>query len=289
MQLLKSIFTPIKGIFKFINEYFKSMIFILILLIIIANSSDKSGANLMEINLNGAIIDDKEMLAQIELAKDSSIKGVLININSPGGDMSSSVAISDAIASLKGHKPVIAYASGTMASGSYYAAINADKIYANRASFIGSIGVIIQTPNLEELSKKLGITAQVVKAGEFKEAGTFTRSWNSDEKAALQSLVNDSYNLFITDVAKARNLDLNSSQEWANARVFLANKALELGLIDGIMSYHEAKKELENLSNVAVSIWYETPAVQKFINNISKQSINLLISTLNQKSILWQW
>ena len=55
------------------------------------------------------------------------------------------------------------------------------------------------------------------------------------------------------------------------------------------MSYHEAKKELENLSNVAVSIWHETPAVQKFINNISKQSINLLISTLNQKSILWQW
>lgn len=289
MQLLKTIFATIKGVFKFINDYFKSMIFVLIVIIIVANSSDKPGANLIEIELNGAIMDDAEFLTQIELAKDPQIKGVLININSPGGDMSASVAISDAIASLKEIKPVIAYASGTMASGSYYAAINADKIYANRASFIGSIGVILQTPNLEELSKKIGISAQTIKAGEFKEAGTFTRSWSSDERAELQGLIDDSYKLFITDVAKARNLDLNSSQKWANARVFLANKALELGLIDGVMSYHGAKQELQLLSGVATPIWYEAPAVQKFMDNITKQSVNLIISTLNQKSILWQW
>ncbi|WP_086268332.1 signal peptide peptidase SppA [Campylobacter devanensis] len=289
MQLLKSIFTFIKGIFKFINEYFKSMIFVLIVLFIIASSGEKSSANLIEISLEGAIMDERELLTQIDLAKDPNIKGVLINIDSPGGEMSASVAISDAIKELSILKPVIAYASGTMASGSYYAGIGAHKIYANRASFIGSIGVIMQTPNTEELAKKIGISTQVVKAGEFKEAGTFTRSWNSDERAALQGLVDKSYELFTSDVANARGLDLNSSKQWANARVFLAQQALNLGLIDGIMSINNAKKELEILSGVATPIWYETPMVQKIINNIAKQSANLIITTLSQRSILWQW
>ena len=289
MQLLKSIFAFIKGIFKFINEYFKSMIFVLIVLFIIASSGEKSSANLIEISLEGAIMDERELLTQIDLAKDPNIKGVLINIDSPGGEMSASVAISDAIKELSTLKPIIAYASGTMASGSYYAGIGANKIYANRASFIGSIGVIMQTPNTEELAKKIGISTQVVKAGEFKEAGTFTRSWNSDERAALQGLVDKSYELFTSDVANARGLDLNSSKQWANARVFLAQQALNLGLIDGIMSINSAKKELEILSGVATPIWYEAPMVQKFINNIAKQSANLIITTLSQRSVLWQW
>lgn len=289
MQLLKSIFAFIKGIFKFVNEYFKSMIFALIIVLIIASSGEKSSANLIEISLEGAIMDEREILAQIELAKDPNIKGVLINIDSPGGEMSASVAISDAIKELNSLKPVIAYASGTMASGSYYAAIGASQIYANRASFIGSIGVIMQAPNAQELAKKIGISTQVVKAGEFKEAGTFMRSWSEDERAALQSLVDDSYKLFTSDVAKARNLDINTSKEWANARVFLAEQALNLGLIDGIMSLATAKKELEALSQVAIPMWYEAPMVQKFIDSVAKQSVNLIFTTLSQRSVLWQW
>ena len=289
MQLLKSIFAFIKGIFKFVNEYFKSMIFALIIVLIIASSGEKSSANLIEISLEGAIMDEREILAQIELAKDPNIKGVLINIDSPGGEMSASVAISDAIKELNSLKPVIAYASGTMASGSYYAAIGASQIYANRDSFIGSIGVIMQAPNAQELAKKIGISTQVVKAGEFKEAGTFMRSWSEDERAALQSLVDDSYKLFTSDVAKARNLDINTSKEWANARVFLAEQALNLGLIDGIMSLATAKKELEALSQVAIPMWYEAPMVQKFIDSVAKQSVNLIFTTLSQRSVLWQW
>ena len=69
----------------------------------------------------------------------------------------------------------------------------------------------------------------------------------------------------------------------------MAQQALNLGLIDGIMSINNAKKELEILSGVATPIWYETPMVQKFINNIAKQSANLIITTLSQRSILWQW
>ncbi|WP_170000277.1 signal peptide peptidase SppA [Campylobacter sp. RM9328] len=289
MRILNLILSPIKGLLKFINNYFKSMIFVLIVILIVVNSSNSNRANLMEISLNGAILDDKELLAQIELAKDPAIKGVLININSPGGDMSASVAISDAISSLKALKPVLAYASGTMASGSYYAAIGANEIYANRGSFIGSIGVILQAPNIEKLADKIGISAQVVKAGEYKESGTYTRKWSKAERDELQKLVDRSYELFTTDVANARNLDLNRSNEWANARVFLASEALNLGLIDKISTYDEAKSRLKELSQVKLDIWYEAPAIERFMSSIAKQSANLITNSLSQKSVLWQW
>ena len=109
MRILNLILSPIKGLLKFINNYFKSMIFVLIVVLIIFSNSSTNGANLMEISLNGAITDEKEFLSQIEIAKDPAIKGVLLNINSPGGGMSASVAISDAISSLKELKPVLAY------------------------------------------------------------------------------------------------------------------------------------------------------------------------------------
>lgn len=289
MRILNLILSPIKGLLKFINNYFKSMIFVLIVILIVANSSNSNRANLMEISLNGAILDDKELLAQIELAKDPAIKGVLLNINSPGGDMSASVAISDAISSLKDLKPVLAYASGTMTSGGYYAAIGANEIYANRGSFIGSIGVILQAPNIEKLADKIGISAQVVKAGEYKESGTYTRKWSQSERNELQRLVDRSYELFTTDVANARNLDLNRSNKWANARIFLASEALNLGLIDKISTYDEAKSRLKELSQVELEIWYEAPAIERFMSSIAKQSANLITNSLNQKSVLWQW
>lgn len=289
MRILNLILSPIKGLLKFINNYFKSMIFVLIVILIVVNSSNSNRANLMEISLNGAITDEKEFLSQIELAKDPAIKGVLLNINSPGGGMSASVAISDAISSLKELKPVLAYASGTMTSGGYYAAIGANEIYANRGSFIGSIGVILQAPNIEKLADKIGISSQVVKAGEYKESGTYTRKWSKAERDELQRLVDRSYELFTTDVANARNLDLNRSNEWANARVFLANEALNLGLIDKISTYDEAKSRLKELSQVELDIWYEAPAIERFMSGIAKQSANLITNSLNQKSVLWQW
>ncbi|ARR01174.1 MULTISPECIES: signal peptide peptidase SppA [Campylobacter] len=289
MRILNLLLSPIKGLLNFINTYFKSMIFVLIVVLIILSGSSTNRANLMEISLNGAITDEKDLLSQIELAKDPAIKGVLININSPGGDMSSSVAISDAIKSLNELKPVLAYASGTMTSGGYYAAIGADEIYANRGSFIGSIGVILQAPNIEKLADKIGISSQVVKAGEYKESGTYTRKWSQSERDELQRLVDKSYELFTTDVANARNLDINQASIWANARIFLASEALDLGLIDKISTYDEAKSRLKELSQVEIEMWYEAPVIERFMSGIAKQSSNLIINSLNQKNILWQW
>ena len=138
---------------------------------------------------------------------------MLLYIDSPGGALSPSVELAMAVKRLKESKKVLAYAAGNMASGSYYAGVNADAIIANPGAFIGSIGVIMQGANIENLAKNLGVSEQVVKAGEFKEAGTFMRSWSKQERESLQGLVNDAYMLFVSDVAAARNLDINKKDE----------------------------------------------------------------------------
>lgn len=118
----------------------------------------------------------------INAKNDSNIKGVLFVIDSPGGAFAPSMELALAIKDLKIKKPVLVYASGTMASGSYLAGVGANKILANPASFIGSIGVIMQGADLSGLANKLGIKEQTIQAGEFKSAGTFARAWNENER-----------------------------------------------------------------------------------------------------------
>ncbi|XPV53190.1 MAG: signal peptide peptidase SppA [Halarcobacter ebronensis] len=164
-------------------------------------------ANLQKIELSGPIMDSTKVLEQVNQAKeDNNIKGVLFVVNSPGGAVAPSVEIAYAIKELKELKPVVAYASGVMASGSYYASIWANKIIANPGSMVGSIGVIFQGANVEELMHKIGVKTQTVKVGKYKEAGTPTRAWENFEKAELEKVIDDTYDMFITDVGSARGL-----------------------------------------------------------------------------------
>ncbi|EMF1265225.1 signal peptide peptidase SppA, partial [Campylobacter jejuni] len=227
------------------------------------------------------IFDSSAVLEKIINAKnDSNIKGVLFVIDSPGGAFAPSMELALAIKDLKIKKPVLVYASGTMASGSYLAGVGANKILANPASFIGSIGVIMQGADLSGLANKLGIKEQTIQAGEFKSAGTFARAWNENERNFLQGLIDQSYDLFTGFVAKERALDLNKKDQWANARVFLAAKAKELGLIDELSNYENAKKELEKLANVSNPVWKEEDKIDKFLNRLEGQTSSLISKSL---------
>ena len=189
-------FSKISNMIKWIGEHFKGMIFLLILFLIFTPSNEvQESANLQEIKLFGAIMDSEEVVKQIKDAKDNvNIKGVLFNVNSGGGSVPPSIEISYAIKELKAKKPVVAYASGIMASGSYYASIYSTKIIANAGSIIGSIGVIMQSANIEKLLDTIGIKPQIVKQGLYKEAGTPTREWTPQERAELEQLTLDTYN-----------------------------------------------------------------------------------------------
>ena len=286
MQFLKNIFAPIGAVLGFINKYFKSLIFLLILFLIFAGgeSAQQRGANLAQLSLSGAIMDDSEILEKIETLKnDETIKGVLLLIDSPGGALSPSVEISLAIKSLNSRKPVVAYAKGTMASGSYLGGVWASKIYANPGSFIGSIGVIMQGLDVSEAAAKLGFAEQIVKAGELKEAGTMMRKWSDAERASLQALVDESYELFTREVAQARSLDLRKRDTWANARVFLASGAKDVGLIDEVGSLDDAKSALVKASGVADPIWQEPSAYEKMIDRLANKSESLVRSAFGAK------
>ncbi|WP_298790327.1 signal peptide peptidase SppA [uncultured Campylobacter sp.] len=281
MGFLRFIFAPIGAIFRFINTYFKAMLFLLIVFLIFFSGERESinPPNLTQINLSGAIMDANEALEKIEAArKDANIKGVLLYIDSPGGALAPSVELHLAVKNLRAKKPVVAYAGGSMTSGSYYAGAGADRILANPGAFIGSIGVIMQGADASELAAKIGVSQQVVKAGEYKEAGTFLRPWSKIEREQLQELVNASYEMFVSDVAADRNLDANKSKEWANARVFLARDAAKLGLIDEVSDYYSARAELEKLSGVAEPVWEKPSVYEKAMQKFINQSANSLIS-----------
>ncbi|EJM9379331.1 signal peptide peptidase SppA [Campylobacter jejuni] len=283
MQILKSFFKALGCGIKFINTYFKTFVLLLIVIWILMPSANSSSnlANLERIDLKGEIFDSSAVLEKIINAKnDSNIKGVLFVIDSPGGAFAPSMELALAIKDLKIKKPVLVYASGTMASGSYLAGVGANKILANPASFIGSIGVIMQGADLGGLANKLGIKEQTIQAGEFKSAGTFARAWNENERNFLQGLIDQSYDLFTGFVAKERALDLNKKDQWANARVFLAAKAKELGLIDELSNYENAKKELEKLANVSNPVWKEEDKIDKFLNRLEGQTSSLISKSL---------
>ncbi|EAL3780475.1 signal peptide peptidase SppA [Campylobacter jejuni] len=283
MQILKSFFKALGCGIKFINTYFKTFVLLLIVIWILMPSANSSSnlANLERIDLKDEIFDSSAVLEKIINAKnDSNIKGVLFVIDSPGGAFAPSMELALAIKDLKIKKPVLVYASGTMASGSYLAGVGANKILANPASFIGSIGVIMQGADLSGLANKLGIKEQTIQAGEFKSAGTFARAWNENERNFLQGLIDQSYDLFTGFVAKERALDLNKKDQWANARVFLAAKAKELGLIDELSNYENAKKELEKLANVSNPVWKEEDKIDKFLNRLEGQTSSLISKSL---------
>ena len=279
-NFLKIMFSPIIAILDFITKYFKTIVFLTIMYFIFVDTNESltdtnSFANLQKIELSGPIMDVSKTLEEIEKAKlDKNIKGILLVVNSPGGAVAPSVELAYAIKELKAIKPVVAYASGVIASGSYYASIWANKIVANPGSMVGSIGVIMQGVNAEELMTKIGISTQTVKAGKYKESGTPTRKWLDYEEKQLQSVIDDTYTMFITDVAGARNLDVKNHSLFADAKIFTAKQAKEVGLVDEVATLSFAQDSLATLAKVETPVWKKQDKFDKFMNKLVSETIS---------------
>ncbi len=271
------IFRKLGDMIGFLDRNFKGiLLFILILILFLPMGEDATEfGNLQEIKLTGEIVDASEVLKEIDEAKENDeVKGVLFNIDSPGGSVPPSIEIAHAIKELKSKKPVVAYASGSLASGSYYSSIYANKIVANPGSIVGSIGVIMESANVKELLDTVGIKPQVVKMGLYKEAGTPTREWTPEERIELETLARDTYNKFVSDVATARKLDIKKANSYANAHIFSAQRAKSLGLIDEVATINRAKELLYTLSKVEEPIWIEKDKVESFMDELSSEAIS---------------
>ena len=279
-NFFRILFSPVIAILDFITKYFKTIVFLTIMYFIFADSNESltdtnSFANLQKIELVGPILDVSKTLEDIEKAKlDKNIKGIMLVVNSPGGAVAPSVELAYAIKELKQIKPVVVYASGVIASGSYYASIWANKIIANPGSMVGSIGVIMQGVNAEELMSKIGVSTQTVKAGKFKESGTPTRKWTEFEEKQLQSVIDDTYNMFISDVAEARKLDVKNHTQFADAKIFTSKQAKEVGLVDEVATISYAQNELAILSKVENPVWKKEDKFDKFMDRLVSETVS---------------
>lgn len=204
----------------------------------ISSGGEKIGV----INLYGTIYSSASIVKDIKVYQEnSSIKAVIIRVNSPGGVIGASQEIYNAIRRMReSGKPTIISMENVAASGAYYAACGADTIIANPGTTTGSIGVIAEIVNMKELLNKIGITFQVIKSGRFKDTGSPYRELDEADKRYLQSWVDDAYDQFVDVVVKERKLSRSEVIKLADGRVFTGRQAFKNGLIDMLGDYQAA-------------------------------------------------
>ena len=195
------------------------------------------------IDLTGVIIDAEKVDTQLrKFGDDASVKAIVLRIDSPGGGAAASQEIYHEVLRIRAekHKKIVASIQSVGASGAYYIASACDRIYANEASVVGSIGVIMEWTNYGDLFRWAKLKSVVVHAGALKDAGDPTHDMTPEEAAYFQSLVDNMYGQFIHDVADGRHVDPAKIQPLATGQVWTGQQSLALGLIDKIGGYRIA-------------------------------------------------
>jgi protease-4 len=203
-----------------------------------------------------------EKLAAAE--KDARVKAVVLRINSPGGGVTASDTMYEELLAFKKktHKPVIAYFQDVAASGAYYLACAADEIIAQRTSVTGSIGVIMQMVDASGTLEKIGISADAITSGPYKDAGSPFRRMKPDERKLFQDLVDGFYAQFVSVVVAGRpKLTRDQVVTLADGRVYSASQALEAGLIDRIGNLLDALEAAKARAGIkqAKTVIYHRP------------------------------
>lgn len=212
-----------------------------ILLAVFTGSSLTRGAEVAVVEIEGVITDPAHVTGQLkEVGERDDIKAVIIRINSPGGAVAPSQEIHGEIMRLRKNKAVVASMGTTAASGGYYAAVAADKIVANPGTITGSIGVIIEFVNAEELLSKIGLKGYVIKSGRFKDVGSPLREMHKEDRELLQAVIDDVNGQFIDAVAQGRGLERDRVEKIADGRIFTGAQALSNGLVDSLGGLAEA-------------------------------------------------
>jgi protease-4 len=210
-------------------------------------ASDKLGV----VHLDGLIDNSRPVVDWLkELREDKSVKGVLLRINSPGGVVAPSQEIYAAVKRLAEKKPVVASMGAVAASGGYYAAAPSTRIMANPGSITGSIGVIMELANFEDLFQKIGVKQFSIASGKFKDAGSPFKPMSPEDKAYFEGMVHDLHAQFVTDVAAGRNMTVPVVAVLADGRAMTGRQALEKGLVDELGGYEDAMAVLRSLAKL---------------------------------------
>jgi protease-4 len=240
-----------------VKKFFLVLLGILVLIIIISLSlvilqkNVPMGDKVALIRVEGAIIDSKDTVDQIkDFVKDPSTKAIVLRIDSPGGAVAPSQEIYEEVRKAMAKKKIVVSMGSVAASGGYYIASPASRIFANPGTLTGSIGVIMEIPNFEGLMNKLGIKTEVVKAGRHKDIASIFRGMKKEDREILQGVLDNVHDQFITAVAEGRKMLREDVKKIADGRVFTGEQALKAGLVDELGDLDDAVKAAGKLSGI---------------------------------------
>ncbi len=220
-------------------------------LLISGGTSFSSGDKVAVLRVKDVILDSQIYLDSIDaIAKDDDVKALVVRSDSPGGSVGPSQEIYSELKELGKELPIVASIGGVGASGGYYIACAAEKIYANPGSITGSIGVIAQFASYEKLLDWAKIDVEVIKSGKYKDVGSPFREMSEADKRYIQDLIDNVYSQFKLVVANARNLDTKQIDKVADGKIYTGEQALNLKLIDELGTINDAIKMAGKLGGI---------------------------------------
>ena len=195
------------------------------------------------LTIDGVITTSDELVDDIEqLAANPHVRGLVVRIDSPGGGVAPSQEIHDALVRFEGDgdRPVVVSMGNIAASGGYYVACGADKIVADPGTLTGSIGVIMYFTQFHDLLDRLGVHAEAIKTGTFKDIGSPTREMTDEERALLEDVLDNVLDQFVAAIAEGRGMAEEDVRAVADGRIFSGEQAKEHGLVDELGGLHDA-------------------------------------------------
>jgi protease-4 len=203
------------------------------------------------VRVEGPILQSKSVVEEIKgYVKDKSVKAIILRVDSPGGGVVASQEISEEVKKAAAAKKVVVSMGAVAASGGYYISAPATRIVANPGTITGSIGVIMEVPNMKGLLDKLGIKSEVIKSGRHKDIASVFRGIGPEERVILQGVMDDVHAQFMEAVAEGRKMPLEEVKKIADGRVFSGRQAKDAGLVDEIGDLDAAVKTAANMVGI---------------------------------------
>ncbi|MGC8658384.1 MAG: signal peptide peptidase SppA [Desulfomonilaceae bacterium] len=226
-----------------------------------------------------------------KFTKRSSIRAIVLRINSPGGTVAPAQEIYREIEKIRKKKPVVSSIETVGASAAYYIASSTSKIVCSKGSITGSIGVIMMLPDVHKVIEKIGVNVNVIKAGAFKDIGSGIRPLNDKERDILQNFASEVHEQFVSDVIHGRKgkIDEEKLRSIADGQFFTGQKAKELGLVDSIGNFYDAIKIAANLAGIKGEPEIEYPKkkwnsyLDLLMDSASKSALKVLESAASSR------
>lgn len=210
-----------------------------------------TGEKIALIKVEGPIFSSQETIEELKNYRENrDIRAIVLRVDSPGGAVAPSQEIYEEIRKTVKEKPVIVSMGAVAASGGYYISAPASRIIANPGTLTGSIGVIMEIPNIKGLMDKIGIKTEVIKSGRYKDLASIFKEMDPEQRRIIQSVLDDVHEQFIKAVAEGRKMPVEELRKIADGRIFTGSQALSLGLVDELGNIEDAIKKAAELAGI---------------------------------------